>query len=314
MKIVKWNGRPISKPGWYSNIPIEKYHSAGMCDGPAVSSTNLRTCWSKSAAHMYSEWCENPKAEPRESTRNMILGSAAHHLFLGEDGFNQKFIQQPLIYRDKKTAEEKPWNNNAEVCKKWNAEQAKLGRTIVTTKELDAIKAMAWSMQANPFVQNGILEGEVEVSGFVKDQETGLWIKVRPDVIPTASGDYVDLKTAAEVTTPALQYSIRSYGYNQQGALVGEVAQSILTDIPFASFWLMFIETAKPYCARAVRLTDEDLKDGNRMNRWAMRKIALCLAEGRWPGPGEDEPETMGISNDERARVRARLEREGLGA
>jgi hypothetical protein len=312
MKIIKWGGKPISKPGWYSGIPIERYHSAGMCDGPAVSSTNLRTCWSKSAAHMYSEWCENPKAEPRESTRNMILGSAAHHLFLGEDGFNQKFIQQPLIYRDKKTAEEKPWNNNADVCKKWHADHADF--TIVTRKELDAIKAMAWSMQANSFVQNGILEGEVEVSGFVKDQETGLWIKVRPDVIPTASGDYVDLKTAAEVTTPALQLSIRSYGYNQQGALVGEVAQSILTDIPFASFWLMFIETAKPYCARAVRLTDEDLKDGNKMNRWAMRKIALCLAEGRWPGPGEDEPETMGISNDERARVRARLEREGLGA
>jgi len=312
LKITKWGGKPISKPGWYSGIPIERYHSAGMCDGPAVSSTNLRTCWSKSAAHMYSEWCENPKAEPRESTRNMILGSAAHHLFLGEDGFNQKFIQQPLIYRDKKTAEEKPWNNNAEVCKKWNADHADY--TIVTRKELDAIKAMAWSMQANPFVQNGILEGAVEVSGFVKDAETGLWIKVRPDVIPTASGDYVDLKTAAEVTTPALQYSIRSYGYNQQGALVGEVAQAILTDIPFASFWLMFIETAKPYCARAVRLTDEDLKDGNKMNRWAMRKIALCLAEGRWPGPGEDEPETMGISNDERARVRARLEREGLGA
>jgi len=312
LKITKWNGKPISKPGWYSGIPIERYHSAGMCDGPAVSSTDLRTCWSKSRAHMFAFWAENPKRIERPTSRAMILGSAAHHLFLGEDGFSRKFIQQKLTYRDKKTAEEKPWNNNAEVCKKWNAEQEAKGLSIVTAKELDAIKMMAWSMQADPWVQTGILEGEVEVSGFVKDAETGLWIKVRPDVIPTASGDYVDLKTAAEVTTPALQYSIRSYGYNMQGALVGEVAQQILTEIPFATFWLMFIETAAPHCARAVRLTDEDLTTGNKQNRSSLRKIALCIEEGRWPGPGADEPETIGISLDERERVKARLEREGL--
>ena len=312
MKITKWNGKPISKPGWYSGIPIEKYHSAGICADKAVSSTDLRTCWSKSPAHMFAHWAENPKRVERPSTRAMILGSAAHHLFLGEDGFSQKFIQQPLTYRDTKTAEVKDWNNNATYCKKWNAEHDDF--TIVTAKELDAIKAMAWSMQANPWVQTGILQGEVEVSGFVKDAETGLWIKVRPDVIPTASGDYVDLKTAAEVTTPALQYSIRSYGYNQQGALVGEVAQQILTEIPFASFWLMFIETVAPHCARAVKLTDEDLRNGNRMNRSSLHKIALCIERGIWPGPGEDEPETIGISLDERERVRARLEREGLGS
>jgi len=37
MKITKWNGKPITKPGWYSGIPIETYHSAGICDGKAVS-------------------------------------------------------------------------------------------------------------------------------------------------------------------------------------------------------------------------------------------------------------------------------------
>jgi len=84
LKITKWNGKPISKPGWYSGIPIERYHSAGMCDGPAVSSTDLRTCWSKSRAHMFAFWAENPKRIERPTSRAMILGSAAHHLFLGE--------------------------------------------------------------------------------------------------------------------------------------------------------------------------------------------------------------------------------------
>ena len=125
LTVKKWDGKPITKPGWYSGIPIERYHSAGLCDGPAVSSSNLRTCWSKSAKHMYAQWCENPEYEPRESTRAMILGAAAHHLLLGEDNFKLKFIAQPETYRDRKTAEEKKWNmlqvNSAEWVTIYNA-------------------------------------------------------------------------------------------------------------------------------------------------------------------------------------------------
>src|SRR4029078_8690833 len=86
---------------------------------------------------------------------------------------------------------------------------------------------MARSLALEPLVQEGLLRGYVETSGFVRDAETGLWIKVRPDVVPTLTGDYVDLKTAADVTTGALQSSIRTYGYHQQGALIWEVVEQL---------------------------------------------------------------------------------------
>ena len=53
MKIVKWSGKPISKPGWYSGVPIETYHSAGMCNGPAVSSSGPTLLLVTSPAHMF---------------------------------------------------------------------------------------------------------------------------------------------------------------------------------------------------------------------------------------------------------------------
>jgi hypothetical protein len=74
-------------------------------------------------------------------------------------------------------------------------------------------------------------------------------LKVRPDVIPTMTGDFVDLKTAADVTTPALQYAIRAYGYHQQGALIWEVVEQLGAEHPFAGFVLMFVETVAPWCA-----------------------------------------------------------------
>jgi len=310
MNMTKWNGKKITKPGWYSGIPIERYHSADLCDGPAVSSSNLRTCWSKSAKHMHAQWCENPEAEPREATRNMILGSAAHHLLLGEDGFNMKFVAQPETYRDRKTAEEKKWNNNAHACQDWLVQQVESGKIVVTVKELKAIVKMAESLALEPLVTDGLLNGHVECSGFIKDPETKLWIKVRPDVIPRTDDLFVDLKTAAEVTTPALSSSIRSFGYHQQGALIWEVCETL--GMPFASFMLMFVETASPYCARTVPLPKDDLGRGRQMNRSALRKVRSCIDNGRWPGPGEGELVEIGLAGDERARIDSRLKAEGL--
>ena len=312
MNPIKWNGKPVTKPGWYSGIPIERYHSKGMCDGPAVSSSDLRTCWLKSPAHMFARWAENPDREEREASRNMILGSAAHHLFLGEDGYSTKFVSQPATYRDKVTAQEKPWHNGAEVCKAWNAAHEKMGRVIVTPKEFKSIVKMSESLAVDPMVQNGILNGNVECSGFFKHRATGLWVKVRPDVIPIGSGDYVDLKTAADVTTMALQSSIRSYGYHQQGALVMEAAADLSPEINSKQFVLLFIETVNPYCARAVPLEEKDLVRGIDQNAAMLKWIAECIETKRWPGPGgEDDLRPLGLSNDERSRIDERLKRGG---
>jgi hypothetical protein len=312
VKVTKWNGKPITRAGWYSGIPIELYHSAGICDGPAVSSSNLRTCWSKSPAHMYAEWCENPDYEPRKSTNAMKLGAVAHHLLLGEKDFKTKYISQPLVYRDKVTAEEKKWNNNAGVCKAWNEKHQKLGFTVCTEDDLDAIVAMAKSLSLEPLINDGLLKGEVECSGFVKDKETGLWIKVRPDVIPNMTGDFVDLKTASDVTTRALQSSMYSLGYHQQGALIAEAVEQLGSDHPFAGFVLMFVETVKPFCARTVPLTDQDLTDGRKQNRVMLRQIATCLLEKHWPGPGEGDLTPMPLGTAARAYIAERLKFEGM--
>ena len=306
MQVRKWDGLPISKPGWVSGIPIERYHSAGICNGPSVSSSNLRRCWTHSPAHMFAQWAENPNAEPKEATRQMVLGQAAHHLLLGEDGFSTKFVAQPPEYPDKKTGEKKKWHNGAEFCKAWNAKQ--IGKTIVTVEELQSIIAMSRSLALEPLVTEGLLTGHVETSGFIRDGETGLWIKVRPDVIPTDGGDFADLKTANEVTTVALMSAIRTYALHMQGALIWEVAETL--GQPFESFVLMFIETQNPYCARVAPMDDKDLSFGRQQNRLMLRTIKGCMEANHFPGPGEGDLRPLPLSNDERSRIEERLKLE----
>ena len=310
MEVKVWGGKQISEPGWYSGIPIETYHSAGICNGPAVSSSDLRTCWSLSERHMFAKWAENPKREERKETNAMLLGGCTHYLLLGEDNFKTKYIAQPEEYPDRKTGELKPWHMGATFCKDWVAKYQSLGYNIVPVKMLEAIVKMAESVALEPLVQADLLKGNVETSGFFQDQETKLWIKVRPDVIPVADDTFVDLKTTAEVTTVSLMKSVRTYGYHQQGGLVWEACEAL--GQPFSTFVLLFVETANPYCARVIELPEEDLSLGRQQNRYCLRKIRAAIDQDRWPGPGEGEVRQLGLAKDERSRIRERLKIVGL--
>jgi hypothetical protein len=42
-----------------------------------------------------------------------------------------------------------------------------------------------------------------------------------------------------------------------------------------------------------------------------LRQIAACIAAKHWPGPGEGDLRPLPLSNDERARIDARLKHEG---
>lgn len=310
MKIVKGK-LPITKPGIYSSIDIEDYHSAkAVPDGEyAVSSTDLRRAW-VSMAHMYDGWAHNPDRAERKPTRAMILGAVSHHILLGEDKFSTKFIAEPLEYRSLKTAKMVDWNNNADVCKEWHAKQRAAGRVVVKQDDLLKLVGMARSLALEPLVKNGILEGAVECSGFFRDAETGLWVKVRPDIIPNTGGDYVDVKTIADISDRGIRRSIGDAGYHQQGALVWEWAETLKMN--FETFTLAFIESARPFCARMIPVDNDDMARGRLQNRSALRKIAHCIDKGHWPGPGEGQLHSLNVPMAQREAIDAQLKAEGL--
>lgn len=304
MKITKWDGKPVSKPGIYRGVPIERYHGPGICVGPSVSSSGLRLCWSKSAAHFFDEWKENPDRQPRKATEPMTLGSAAHHLLLGEDDFSVRFIGRPDTIRDD-DGDLVEWHGNRIVCKDWLKAQAKAGRTVLMKSQLEAIRGMALSLSKDPLVKAGALNGEIECSMFAQDPETGIWLCARPDAIPTDSGNFSDIKTAEDTSDDGIFRALRNYGLQQQGAMIWELCD--LLKIPFEDFNLVFVESARPFCVRVVPLTEEDLSRGRRQNRMMLRRIAQCIKDKVWPGPGFGVPIAIGLPNSLREYIDNKL-------
>ena len=284
MNIIEFDGKPISKPGLYSKVPMAAYHGGRLCVGPSISSSGLRTIFSKSPAHYYDKSPLNPdRDDSSDESESFLLGRAAHHLLLGEPRFASEYAVRPTERPDGR-----PWNGNATWCREWLEERAKEGRAVLTSDQLERIRGMAGSLAKNHLVRQGLLNGIIEATFAWRDHDTGVWLLARPDVVPTESGDFADLKTTVSVAYPDLVKTLGNYGYYQQGALVGEGFKAV-TGEDMASFSLLFVESRRPYCtARPYRLKAEDLDLGRRANHYALRQFVRGLNSGMWVGPDGD--------------------------
>ena len=275
-QIFAWSGEKISAPGVY-DIPIDAYHS-DCCAGPSISSSGLRTIEARSLAHYWVGSYLNAAREPVAESSAFTLGRAAHHLLLGERGFAERFVLRPAeLYGE-------PWQGNRKACKAWLVEQAALGKTVITEAQIANIRGMADALKRHPLVAGGLMNGEIERSLIWQDDETGVWLKARPDALPLNGEIVVDLKTTSDASPRAIAKSFSDYGYHQQLALVSQGMEKVLGRKPGNDdFVLIFVESAAPW-AVSVRPVDPQAIDYGRMlNRRALRKFADALARDDWP-------------------------------
>jgi hypothetical protein len=300
---VRWNGKQITAPGLYSDIPMRDYHRGDLCDGPSLSSTGLRTLWSQSPKHFWDKSHLNPKAAVDEDNPDFVFGRAAHHLVCGEPGFATAFIIRPEEIADEGKKELKAWHGNRRVCRDWVKAAKASGKGVLTPDDVADLRGLASEVAKHPLYRKGLFRGLIEHSMIWRDEKTGFWLKARPDAIPTTSGDYSDLKTTRlDTQYIKLQNELDSKGYIMQAALVADGARAL--GLEFNSFTFFWVEKVRPYSTRATTLIDADLELGSKMNRKAIEIFAECWQANRWPGPGEGRDDAEYIQLSERARER----------
>jgi hypothetical protein len=304
LNILEWRGEPIARPGIWRGVPAPIYHGQ-LTVKPSISTSGLKTIFDQSPAHYFEGSYLNPAnwqttivdgVEVQElieqpASEALTFGRAAHHLLLGEADFRKHFTIQPATYVND-SGEEKPWNNNAAVCKKWHREQKENHRTVLTMSQIEHIKGMAQTLGRHPLIKAGILGGLIEHSMVYRDPETGVWLKVRPDAIPTGDLDFSDLKSIADISDDGVQKSIGENNYPMQGAMVRMACRELL-GLEMTSFTLVFSEKKPPYCCRIHTLTGEDLDIGEMQVRAALQVFARCLQRSTWPGPGGEQTDAQ---------------------
>jgi hypothetical protein len=150
----------ISKAGVYS-ISMADYHGQPTM-GPSVSSSGPADhLHANRPAFLGIDQLLTPRQSPRRTRRLSSSGRAAHHLLLGEDDFSAACSS---CAPRKSTRGMARGNGNNKTCKKWIADQAKAGRTVLTPAQIENIRGMARALAAHPLIDAGILNGEIEQS------------------------------------------------------------------------------------------------------------------------------------------------------
>lgn len=322
IKVTPWDGKPISSPGVYAQVPLSTYHSGTLCTGPSISSSGLRTIFTQSPLEFWINSPLNPNRLPREEKRHFSIGSCLHHLALGEAEFSKYFIIRPAEYEDAKTSTLKKWTRASHYCKAWEDSAEASGRTIITPDELEMIKGMVgiqpWQkglddsgLLNNAVVRAGALQGLVEHAVVSIDPETGIFLLSKPDTIPLDSTEGVDLKSCLSVEPHKLQRTLDDLRYDCQGAVLSTCLEQA-ADIRLTNFTLIFVSKNEPHEVAVREIWPADMDEAAKDNRAALRTFALCLERGKWPGQYGATSDAQFIARSERNRERAALRREQL--
>ena len=282
LDIKPWTGDPISQPGIYANVPMDRYHASDFCVEPSISSGGLRKIWNESCAHYWIRSPYNPKRlEDEDESAALRFGRALHDLLFSEKDWRENYVTPPELLGGE------PWSPYKKVCKIWVDQRKAEGKTVLKDDEKERLIGIGEALKKNEYVSKGALKGGIELSIVWKDKETGIWLKSRPDVMPLSDMVFVDLKKTARIGFNDIARTIATYGYHQQGALVAEGCEQVLSR-KIEAFHLLFVEDKPPYSTVMVRLKDHDLIRGIKANRLALRKFAHGLKTGQWPGPHDE--------------------------
>lgn len=284
----------IREPGAY-RIPMSTYHQQ-CCDGPSISSSSIRTAILQSAHAFWKTSDMNPnRYPPKDDSDSLILGKAAHALMLGDEEFDREFIYVPADAPRRPTAtqvaafeRDGEWSEAAAPgAAFWEEFDARAeGRLLLKADQVQKIQYMAENLSESPEAVDVLTGGLTEISMIWYDEQSGLWIKSRPDCIPDNGADFGDLKTFAPKSKDlilAAQRSCTDYGYALQMALAVEGADRVFgksaTDCA-----LVFIQTSEPYDVVPLHIEEETLYWARELNRRGIDRIAHGLKTGEWPG------------------------------
>ena len=168
--------------------------------------------------------------------------------------------------------------------KAWEAEHA--GELVLRDQDAERVNAMSAGLMADPTIQRILKsDGPNELSLFWTDEETGLDLRARIDLLREGPGGWLaaDIKSTNIDVTDKRQVAskILDFGYHQQDAMYEEACRRCLGFTP-AAFCFIFVRNKPPYNACLWRLNPNDIALGGRRNRKAMADLVKRLVSGDW--------------------------------
>lgn len=303
------------EPGRYEGLPNEVYHAAN-----GISSTQVKDA---RVSLMYYHGRHITKTIRRESSDALTFGSLAHTMALEPEKLDEEFAVFPGVPAEAFTTTDslKAFIRDYNVDKP-KSEQLKLtgkkedlqeairavnpsaifadefeqqwresvaGKTILTTEQLELATAIQQSLFSNSDAHSLLCNPgrQSEVSYFGIDEETGLEIRVRPDIELRTPTENIcaDLKTVSignvrqDRIKERLHREIIERDYHLSAAMYCDVAG-------LDSFSWIFVNKEPGYhWVAVVQASETELELGRQEYRRVLRQINEAMENDVWPAP-----------------------------
>lgn len=222
--------------------------------------------------------------KPKEPTPDMEFGTVCHAAILQPELLGLAYHQRPDTYESEVKGKVvfKPWHGGADYCKKWLEDHS--DRPIMTQEQLNKLPKIRERLLALPEFGNALKYGQTEVAFFKMDEETGLMLKCKCDLVATDTNGVTwifDPKKvqSGEANERDFGKSCANYGYHIQAAAYLNITGA--TRFVFVPF-----DDDEPFDACQYELTHESFVAGHAEWRTLLDRFAKCLRENNWPGYG----------------------------
>lgn len=266
--------------GIIHNEPIGDYHGSD-----AVSSTRLmdmRPCPAYFHGRHIAKSIPGPKSDAFD------LGNAAHWLILeGRGALESRTVLQPATYPSFSQHKiplflgDKPWNNAANFCKDWCANQGDL--VVLSAEDFALVDKMAAAVGENPDAAALLSGGESEVTFRV--QHPAFAVQCRADHWHDGTQTIVDLKTCETIERFKseyfrLRYYMRAAFYREVVGIV--IGVKHLATMP--AFAFVAVEKSAPHRCEVFEPSEGDLELGRNEMLADLKTLRECIESGRWEG------------------------------
>ena len=283
--------------GWHEGLEMSAY----LAD-PAVSASMLWDLHESTPAH----FVHRIRNRPDDETPAKSLGSLTHTRVFEPEVFDERYVvlgqceakkrdgtpctNQGLNYRDGQSfcgvKGHDPYGKD---------EPPTPGIDIVTEQQREAAIAMHDALRAHP-TASAILssDGPREVTGVWQDKATGLWCRLRPDLLieapETTRSVYhhsvVNLKTTGKSAAPGdYERDSNRLGVHFKAAFY-RMGVRELWGLEPQNFFYPVVESHAPHEVIVYRLHEDAMDVGEAEVREALTMLARCLESGEWPGYG----------------------------
>jgi len=274
------------KEGVYENVLDEDYHA-----DDSESSTNIKE------ALVSGMYYQNKKdgTIPRQDKKVFDIGKLIHAMCLEPETVKDRFIVEPAEPRKPTKPQLEAYQKgkatdkaieSVEFWAKFNAEKEEKRLTCCNKDDWALAENMRKAVYSNPSCSKFLLHelAKREVSYFKIDKETGLMLKVRPDI--SVASICLDVKSIelwgnpdSENIQAALRKEIVKRGYHISAAMYNEIGG-------FEQFAWIFINKTEGYHWSALVLASEEMLElGALKYNKGKRIIADAINKGIFEPP-----------------------------